>query len=278
MVGEVFADPFTRLLAGGAGPTQQAAESWLRIAIDRAAGHPAGPRRQRLDARRAAHPRAGGDRARRERAVGSAVARARLSGRAGPRRARRGQTSWRRRSAGRCSCARCAARRRPDCAPDRAIMRAQLRVGRDLIVRSAGVPDRVPVRCRSGQPDGDGADRARTRSACSCGSSRRCCSTRSRSPRSRWSVRRSAAPTPTARGGWAGRCRAGGCTRASGSARCSRPGWLLIPRAFTSDVAVLHQAHLLWPWFVGDVAGRGHRLRARRRADRCRATSASWPG
>jgi putative MATE family efflux protein len=27
-------------------------------------------------------------------------------------------------------------------------------------------------------------------------------------------------------------------------------GWLLIPRAFTSSPGVLHQAHLLWPWFV----------------------------
>lgn len=28
-------------------------------------------------------------------------------------------------------------------------------------------------------------------------------------------------------------------------------GWSLIPRAFSSDPAVLHQAHVLWPWFVG---------------------------
>ncbi|MGH8861152.1 MAG: MATE family efflux transporter [Jatrophihabitantaceae bacterium] len=27
-------------------------------------------------------------------------------------------------------------------------------------------------------------------------------------------------------------------------------GWLLIPKGFTSDAAVEHQAHLLWPWFV----------------------------
>ncbi len=27
-------------------------------------------------------------------------------------------------------------------------------------------------------------------------------------------------------------------------------GWSLIPRIFTSDPAVLHQAHLLWPWFI----------------------------
>ena len=33
VVGELFAHPLTRLLAGGVGPTQQAAESWFRIAV-----------------------------------------------------------------------------------------------------------------------------------------------------------------------------------------------------------------------------------------------------
>jgi Na+-driven multidrug efflux pump len=28
-------------------------------------------------------------------------------------------------------------------------------------------------------------------------------------------------------------------------------GWLLVPQIFTSDPAVLHQAHVLWPWFIG---------------------------
>jgi putative MATE family efflux protein len=28
-------------------------------------------------------------------------------------------------------------------------------------------------------------------------------------------------------------------------------GWFVIPAAFTSSDAVLHQAHLLWPWFIG---------------------------
>ena len=34
-------------------------------------------------------------------------------------------------------------------------------------------------------------------------------------------------------------------------------GWLLIPHAFTSSGAVLHQAHLLWPWFVGMLPAAG---------------------
>jgi Na+-driven multidrug efflux pump len=28
-------------------------------------------------------------------------------------------------------------------------------------------------------------------------------------------------------------------------------GWAVVPRAFTSSDAVIEQAHLLWPWFVG---------------------------
>jgi putative MATE family efflux protein len=28
-------------------------------------------------------------------------------------------------------------------------------------------------------------------------------------------------------------------------------GWLVVPQIFSSDAAVLHQAHVLWPWFVG---------------------------
>ena len=34
-------------------------------------------------------------------------------------------------------------------------------------------------------------------------------------------------------------------------------GWMLIPHAFTSSGAVLHQAHLLWPWFVGMLPAAG---------------------
>src|SRR5207244_3418966 len=34
-------------------------------------------------------------------------------------------------------------------------------------------------------------------------------------------------------------------------------GWVLIPEAFTSSPAVLRQAHLLWPWFVGMLPAAG---------------------
>ena len=34
-------------------------------------------------------------------------------------------------------------------------------------------------------------------------------------------------------------------------------GWWLIPQAFTSDAATLHQTHVLWPWFVGMLPAAG---------------------
>jgi putative MATE family efflux protein len=34
-------------------------------------------------------------------------------------------------------------------------------------------------------------------------------------------------------------------------------GWSLVPRAFTSSPGVLHQAHVLWPWFVGMLPAAG---------------------
>ena len=34
-------------------------------------------------------------------------------------------------------------------------------------------------------------------------------------------------------------------------------GWLVIPQAFTSSAEVQHQAHLLWPWFVGMLPAAG---------------------
>jgi Na+-driven multidrug efflux pump len=33
--------------------------------------------------------------------------------------------------------------------------------------------------------------------------------------------------------------------------------WAVLPRAFTSSDAVVHQAHVLWPWFVGMLPAAG---------------------
>ena len=34
-------------------------------------------------------------------------------------------------------------------------------------------------------------------------------------------------------------------------------GWALIPHVFTSSEPVLHQAHVLWPWFIGMLPAAG---------------------
>jgi putative MATE family efflux protein len=34
-------------------------------------------------------------------------------------------------------------------------------------------------------------------------------------------------------------------------------GWALVPRAFTTAADVLHQTHLLWPWFIGMLPAAG---------------------
>jgi Na+-driven multidrug efflux pump len=38
---------------------------------------------------------------------------------------------------------------------------------------------------------------------------------------------------------------------------CFGAGWSLVPQAFTSAAPVLHQAHVLWPWFVAMLPAAG---------------------
>ncbi|SOD74163.1 putative MATE family efflux protein [Jatrophihabitans sp. GAS493] len=42
-----------------------------------------------------------------------------------------------------------------------------------------------------------------------------------------------------------------------GFAALMAAGWFAIPALFTTDPAVLHQVHLLWPWFVGMLPAAG---------------------
>ena len=180
-VGEVLAGPLTALLAGGVGPDPARRRDLVPHRRPRPARRAAGARRQRLDARRAAHPGAGGDRAwRRTRcrrspspmlvypvglglagsAVANVVAQAVGAGAVPAGAARATASSLR---------------------PQRAVMRAQLVVGPRPDRARGRVPGRVPHRRRRRRRAWAPRRSPRTRSACSCGSSPRCCSTRSRS-------------------------------------------------------------------------------------------------
>ncbi len=58
-------------------------------------------------------------------------------------------------------------------------------------------------------------------------------------------------------GAWRGRSPGTACGPVARSAWCLPLAGSLIPQAFTSSQAVLHQAHLLWPWFVGMLPAAG---------------------
>ncbi len=254
VLGEVFVGPLTRALAGGPGATQAAAESWFRIAVIglpgilvvlAGNGWMRGVQRTRepvvivlvANALSAVlspvlvYPLGLG-------LEGSAIAN--LVAQAV------GAGLFLR------SLRRAAERMRPD----RAVLRAQLKVGRDLVVRSlafqiaflsaAGVAARMGTAQIAAHTiglqlweftallldsfaiaaqslvgaalGGDDADGAR---------------------RMAWQVSR-----------W-------GLYAGLALGAIFAAGWALIPRAFTSDAAVLHQSHLLWPWFVGMLPAAG---------------------
>ena len=254
VLGEIFAGPLTRLLAGGTGATQHAAESWFHIAV---VGMPGvlivlagngwmrGVQRTRepvvivltanalsaIASPLLVYPAGLGLEGSAWANVGAQVVGAGLFLRS------------LRRSAG-------------SLRPDLAVMRAQLRVGRDLIVRSAAFQiaflsaaavasrmgtaqiaahqiglqlweftalllDSVAIAAQSlvGAALG-GADAAGAR-------------------RVGWQVAR-----------W-------GLYAGIAFAAIYAALWAPLPRVFTSSPAVLHQAHVLWPWFAGMLPAAG---------------------
>ncbi len=253
-VGELFAGPLTRLLAGGPGETQAAAQSWFRIAL---VGLPgillvlAGNGWMR-GVQRTREPVLIVLVANVLSAVlspvlvyafdlglnGSAIANlvAQLVGAALFLRALRRASAHVR--------------------PDRAVLRAQLRVGRDLVVRSvafqiafltaAGVTARMGTAQIAAHTVGlqlweftallldSFAIAAQSLVGAALGGS-----DAEGARRMAWQVSR-----------W-------GLYAGIAFAALYAAGWLLVPRAFTSDGAVLHQAHLLWPWFVAMLPAAG---------------------
>jgi putative MATE family efflux protein len=252
--GEVLAGPLTRVLAGGPGPIQSAAESWFRIAVIgmpgvllvlagngwmRGVQETKAPVRIVLAANAASavaspilvYPLGMG-------LVGSAVANvgAQVIGAALFIRA----------------LYRAAQRRRPQ----GRVMRAQLVVGRDLLIRSAAfqvaflTAAGVAARMGSAQVAAHQiglqlwnflalvldsfAIAAQSLVGAALGGS-----DVGLARHTAWRVARY--------GLWAG------CVFAALLAA----GWMVIPEIFTSSEAVRHQAHLLWPWFVAMMPAAG---------------------
>ncbi len=252
--GEALAGPMTTLLAGGAGPTQHAAESWFRIAI---VGMPGvlvvlagngwmrGVQRTREPVRIVLLANAAS-------AIaspllvypaglgldGSAIANVAAQAVGGAlflRSLRRAATSLR---------------------PDRKIIRAQAVVGRDLIVRAgafqiafltaAGVASRMGTAQIAAHQIGlqlweftallldSFAIAAQSLVGAALGGADAVVARRLA-----WQVAR-----------W-------GLCAGVGFGALYAAGWALIPQAFSSSDAVLHQTHLLWPWFVAMLPAAG---------------------
>ena len=271
--GEVFAGPLTTLLAGGTSATQHAAESWFRIAV---IGMPGvllvlagngwmrGVQRTREPVR--------------DRRVANAISAVAspilvyplglgLVGSAYRQRRRAGD----RRRAVR---ARAAAAPRRSSRSHPAVMRAQLVMGRDLIVRSAAFQvaflSAAAVAARIGTAQiaahqiglqlweftalllDSFAIAAQSLVGAALGASDAGIARTLAWQVARWRL-------------WAG----------CGFAAVYAAGWFVIPRLFTSDPAVLDQVHLLWPWFVGMLPGRPASCSPSTGCSSARATSRS---
>ena len=253
-LGEAFAGPLTTLLAGGAGATQHAAESWFRIAV---IGTPGvllvlagngwmrGVQRTRepvvivlaANALSAAsspllvYPLGLG-------LAGSAIANVAAQ------------------AVGGALFVRALARAAHGVRPDREVMRKQLVVGRDLIVRAlafqvaflsaAGVAARMGTAQVAAHQIGlqlwefiallldSFAIAAQSLVGAALGGS-----DADGARRMAWQVSR-----------W-------GLYAGVVLAAIMAAGWAVIPKVFTSSVAVQHQAHVLWPWLIGMLPAAG---------------------
>jgi putative MATE family efflux protein len=247
-LGEVFAGPLTGLLAGGPGTTQRAAESWFRIAV---VGLPgvllvlAGNGWMR-GVQRTREP------------VLIVLAANALSAAlcpvlvyaAGLGLEGSALANLIAQAAGGALFIRSLSRAADGLRPDRRVMRAQLVVGRDLIVRAAsfqvaflsaaGVASRMGTAQIAAHQIGlqlweltallldSFAIAAQSLVGAALGGS-----DADGARRIAWQVSR-----------W-------GLYAGIGFAAIFAAGWDVIPRVFTSSESVVTQAHLLWPWFVG---------------------------
>ena len=256
-LGEVFAGPLTALLAGGTGATQQAAQTWFRIAV---LGLPGvllvlagngwmrGVQRTREPVRIVLSANAL-----------SAVLCPVLVYPAGLGLAGSAWANLLAQAVGSTLFVRALVRAAgPDTPlrPERTVMRAQALVGRDLIVRAAafqlaflsaaGVASRMGTAQVAAHQIGlqlweftallldSFAIAAQSLVGAALGGS-----DPDAARRMAWQVAR-----------W-------GLYAALAIAVVLGAGWWLVPRLFTSSAAVQHQAHLLWPWFIAMLPAAG---------------------
>ncbi|HZY74909.1 MAG TPA: MATE family efflux transporter [Jatrophihabitantaceae bacterium] len=252
--GELLAGPLTHLLAGGGGATQHAAESWFRIAVIGMPGVLAvlagngwmrGMQRTREPVRIVLAANAL-----------SAIASPLLVYPAGLGLEGSAVANVAAQAVGGVLFLRALHRAAGGLRPDRAIMRAQVVVGRDLFLRSAAFQvaflSAAAVASRMGTAQiaahqiglqlweftalllDSFAIAAQSLVGAALGGSDAVVARRLAWQVARWGL-------------WAG----------VGFAVIFGAGSMLIPHAFTSSGAVLHQAHLLWPWFVAMLPAAG---------------------
>jgi putative MATE family efflux protein len=253
-LGEIFAGPMTTLLAGGAGATQQAAESWFRIAV---IGMPGvllvlagngwmrGVQRTREPVRIVLVANAL-----------SALASPLLVYPAGLGLPGSAIANVAAQAVGGALFLRSLHRAAPSLRPDRAVIRAQAAVGRDLIVRAgafqvaflsaAGVASRMGTAQIAAHQIGlqlweftallldSFAIAAQSLVGAALGGEDAAVARRLAWQVARWGL-------------YAG--------IAFGALYAA--GWAVIPVAFTSSDAVIHQTRVLWPWFVAMLPAAG---------------------
>jgi putative MATE family efflux protein len=253
-LGEAVAGPLTRLLAGGGGATQAAAESWFRIAIIGVPGVLAvlagngwmrGVQRTREPVRIVLIANAL-----------SAIASPLLVYPAGLGLEGSAIANVAAQVVGAGLFLRSLHRAAGGLRPDRSVMRAQVVVGRDLFLRSAAfqvaflsgaaVASRIGTAQIAAHQIGmqlweftallldSFAIAAQSLIGAALGGSDAVAARRLAWQVARWGL-------------WAG----------VAFAALYAAGWYLVPQAFTSSAAVQHQAHLLWPWFVGMLPASG---------------------
>jgi putative MATE family efflux protein len=246
-LGEALAGPLTRLLAGGTNPTQAAAESWFRIAVIgipgvllvlAGNGWMRGVQRTREPVRIVLAANAL-----------SAVASPLLVYPLGMGLEGSAVANVLAQAVGGGLFLRALHRAAGGLRPDRAIMRAQAVVGRDLILRAAAFQvaflSAAAVASRMGTAQiaahqiglqlweftalllDSFAIAAQSMVGAALGGSDPAAARQLALQVSRWGL-------------YAG----------IGFGALFAAGWWVVPRAFTSAPAVLHQTHLLWPWFV----------------------------